>query len=576
MFKELDYLLDKKTKRYTVILFFMIILSSLTELLGIAVIYPVIDFATDDMSSRSTVLISELIGRVFNTDSKREIVFIMIVSIIIIYALKCFYVCYVYSRQFKYAATVKRDMATKLMKAYLKQPYSFFLEKNSSELIRGVNSDTSQLFQLINNILTVFSNALTALSIVILLSVTNLIMTLTIAGILSVCLALIIFVIQKKNRKNGYINQRVNGFLIKHLKQAFEGVKEIKLLNIENKFIEVYDDTYKRSTQLDVKYSIYNTMPKYLIEFFAISAVLLYLGYEIAFDPNYMKLLPQLGLFCVSAFKLLPSVNAMYSAFNAVVYYRPSIDLVYHDVKEADSFEYSYEDALIDCPEMSFKDTVKAENLSFKYSSEGKVVLDKVNFEIPRGKSVALVGPSGGGKTTTADLFLGLLQPTGGQISVDGVNIETNMWGWRKKLGYIPQTIYLLDDSIRKNVAFGLSDDEIDDERVWKALDEAQLKDFVKGLNEGLNTEVGERGARLSGGQRQRIGIARALYRNPEVLVFDEATSALDNETEREVMKAIESLQGTKTMLMIAHRLSTIENCDIVYKVEDGRITREK
>lgn len=572
--KQLQYLLDKKTKRKLVLLFVMTIFCSIVELLGVTIILPIIDLAMDQNPIADNFLAS-LIMKYMGANSKEAILIWMIGITIFVYIIKNAYVCFFYSRQFKFAASVKRDMATRLMKAYLKQPYSFFLNKNTSELIRSVNTDTGQLFQLVSNILIVFSNALTALCIIVYLAISNLVMTLVVTVVLGVCLFIIIFVLQKKNLKNGLVNQRVNGFLIKHLQQAFEGVKEIKIMNTEQQFIDMYDSAYKRSTDLEVKYSIYNTMPKYLMEVFAISALLGFLGVNVAFNDNYMILLPHLAVFCVAAYKLLPSVNAIYASFNVVVYHKASINLVYHDIKQADEFENSFEDSKNVDP-LNFKKEIKLNNIYFRYDNCEEDVLSDVNLEIHKGQSVAFVGASGGGKTTTADIILSLLTPQKGTVTVDGVDIQTNIWGWRKKLGYIPQFIYLTDDTIRNNVAFGVAEDEINDEMIWRALDDAQLKEFVEGLPEGLDTVVGERGARISGGQRQRIGIARALYCNPEVLVFDEATSALDNDTEKEVMKAIDGLQGTKTILMIAHRLSTIENCDVVYRIEKGCVIKER
>ncbi len=573
--KKLDYLLDKKTKRSLVILFFMLLMVSVAELLGVTVVLPIVELAMGQGGMEENKW-AALIIKYTGAQTKEDVLLWMIALTIFIYIIKNIYVCFVYSKQFRFSAALKRDMATRLMRAYLKQPYAFFLNHNTSELMRSVNTDTAQLFQLISNLITVFSNVLTALCIIVFLALTNIMMTLTVSVIMGSCLLIVIFGLQKKNRKNGYINQQVNGFLLKHLKQAFEGVKEIKVMNIENEFIRMYDEQYKRSTDLDVKYALYNTMPKYMIEVFAVISVLGFLGANLIFNADYQALIPQLATFAIAAFKLLPSVNAIYASFNAAVYHRASLDLVYRDIKKAD--ELSSETGLEDggAEEVVFNDVIRMEDISFKYETAEDAVLKDVNLEIKKGQSVALIGASGGGKTTTADIILSLLKPQKGKVTVDGRDISENVRGWRRKLGYIPQFIYLTDESIRRNVAFGIEEDKIDDEQVWKALEDAQLKEFVEELPDGLDTVVGERGARISGGQRQRVGIARALYKDPEVLVFDEATSALDAETEKEVMKSVDSLSGRKTIIMIAHRLSTIENCDVVYKVENADITRVK
>ncbi|MCQ2520971.1 MAG: ABC transporter ATP-binding protein/permease [Lachnospiraceae bacterium] len=572
--KQLDYLLDKKTKLKVFGMFVMILIGSAAELLGITIILPIVNLAMDTGDYTQNTY-CKIIIQMTSANSKEQVLLWLIGITIVLYILKNLYLCWMHKVQYHFSAFVRMELATKLMSSYLVQSYSYFLNVNSSELIRGVTTDVDQLFQLINNILSVASNGITAIAIIVFLAISNIWMTLTIALILGICLCIIIFGLQRKNRKNGRLNQYYNGQLTKHLRQAFEGVKEIKIMNTEKHFIGLYKTTYEKIANLYVKYSLYSVLPKYMIELFAILSILGYLGINIIFNPNYMTLLPQLAVFCVAAYKLLPSVNAMYASFNMLIYYKASIDLVYHDIKEADELDSSF-DEKDEQSEMSFEDKIVLENVSFKYDNTDKDILSEINISIPKGKSVAFIGPSGGGKTTTADIVLNLLNPYRGTVKIDGVDVRSNENGWKRKIGYIPQAIYLTDDTIRANVAFGVEQEEVDDEKVWGALRSAQLETFVKSLPDGLDTMVGERGARISGGQKQRIGIARALYRDPEVLVFDEATSALDNETEKEVMRAIEGLQGTKTILMIAHRLSTIEKCDIVYKVENGTIVRER
>ena len=571
-FKQLNYLLDRKMKGKLVLLFFMILLGSAAELLGITIILPIIELAMDtgDFTDNRYC---RIVMDITSATTKEQVLLWLIGATVVIYIVKNAYICLMYKVQYRFAADMRMHFATRLMTAYLKQPYSYFLGVNSADLMRSVSTDVDQLFQLISNIMTIVSNGVTALAIIAYLAISNIWMTLTVALILGICLIIIVFGLQKKNRRNGRRNQYLGGQMNKHLRQAFEGVKEIKIMNTERHFIDTYHKTYQEIADIYVKFSLFSTLPKYLIEVFAIGAILGYLGINIALNPDYPALLPQLAVFCVAAYKLLPSVNALYSSFNMIIYYKASIDLVYRDIKEADNFVNTFDQLSGEVPKLPFHDAIRLEHVTFRYQGADRDVLHDVSMVIPRGKSVALIGPSGGGKTTTADIILQLLTPNEGKVTVDGVDIAENEWGWKRKLGYIPQNIYLTDDTIRANVAFGMDPEKIDDAQVWRALEDAQLRDFIASLPEGLDTRVGERGVRISGGQRQRIGIARALYQNPEVLVFDEATSALDNETEKEVMRAIDGLQGTKTILMIAHRLSTIEKCDFVYRVENGTIT---
>ncbi|MDE6688064.1 MAG: ABC transporter ATP-binding protein/permease [Lachnospiraceae bacterium] len=573
--KKLNYLFDRKVKVQIFFLLFLITMGAFMELIGVAIIFPIVEIAMGEANLADNKM-SNIIMMLTGSSDKNVILLWMIALTITIYIIKDCYLVFMNNRLYAFSANTKRQMATRLMSAYLKQPYSFFLQKNTSELIRSVNSDTSQLYEVVLNCLQIASNGLTALGLVIYLSSTNLIMTLTVALLLAICAFLIIFVLQKRFRRYGLENQKISGFLIRYLQQAFEGVKEIKILNNERHFIRRYSEAYQEQSNILIKFSLFNLIPKYLIEVVCMSGILGYLAINIVNNPNYMEIMPQIAVFCVSAYKLLPSVNALYSYTNTVIYNRASIDLVYNDIKEADQLEQSFEHNRSEEQEFIFKDKIEIKDVSFCYNDNSFRVLDHVNLTIKKGESVAFIGASGGGKTTLADNILSILEPIEGTILVDGEDVRNNIWGWRKKVGYIPQLIYLTDDTIKNNVAFGVNEKDIDEKEVWRALRDAQLEEFVLGLKDGIETIVGERGTRISGGQRQRIGIARALYRNPEVLVFDEATSALDNETEKEVMKAIEGLQGTKTMIMIAHRLSTIENCDSVYQVEKGSIEKKR
>ena len=276
------------------------------------------------------------------------------------------------------------------------------------------------------------------------------------------------------------------------------------------------------------------------------------------------------------AFRLLPSVNRMNANLNAIMFNKTSIDVIYDDLKETKDFNSNRRIENKDYPDSTIKNLIKIQNIDYKYPNTEKYVLKNVNFEVPIGKSVAITGVSGSGKTTLVDLILGLLKPTNGYIFADLVNVHENLEYWLKKVAYMPQVIYLSDDSIRNNVGFGLKPDEINDNEIWKALEQAQLKEFVENLPERLDTVVGERGVKISGGQKQRVGIARALYNNPEVLILDEATSALDNETEEAVMESIDNLRNKLTIIIIAHRLSTISKCDIIFEVMDGRVINKQ
>lgn len=572
--RKLNYLFDKKTKFSMLGIFFIIMIGSIAELLGVAIVLPIVNLAIDDsfMQKEWCQRIMDVTGYT----TKESLLLVLIVVTVFIYIFKSIYLSWETGVLYGFAAKVKRELATKLMGAYLKQPYSYFLKNDSAILIRSINTDTWQLYEVILNILLIASNGLTAFAILVGLIVINPVMALLVALLLGLCAVIILFIVQKKTRSYGRSNQVLASNLIKYLQQTFEGIKEIKLLGGEHFFLNKYNETYKQQANIEKKTKMVNQIPKYLIESVCITGIMGYLGINILVNENYLALVPQLAAFVTAAYKLLPQVNAIYAYTNTIIYHRASIDLVYQNIKDASELVVQEGNFGESTQPLAFEQKISVEKVDFRYENSEKMVLQNVSFDIPKGKSVALIGPSGGGKTTTADLIIGLLRPTNGLIKVDGTDIYSNLDGWRSQIGYIPQTIYLTDESIKCNVAFGIPESQIDVNRVREALKEAQLLEFVDSLENGIDTEVGERGTRLSGGQRQRIGIARALYRNPQILVFDEATSALDNETEKEVMSAIDGLHGNKTMIMIAHRLSTIENCDLVYKVENAGVYIER
>ena len=572
--KKVWYLLEKRDRIKLFFIMAILIGGSVAELLGVAILLPIVNLAIDDNYAENIwcKMVINLTGRT----EREDILLILIGTTIAIYIFKSLYLIWMYNESYKFSARIKSEMAEKMMIAYLKQPYKFFLNKNSSEIIRAVNQDSGHIYEIIVNIIMIFSSGLTTIALITTLLLTNVMMTFVVSIFLAISGLIIVFVVQKKIRYYGGRNQVLSGFLIKYLQQNLEGIKEIKILGNEDYFVKRYISTYKEMADVGRKNSLVNMIPKYFVEAVVISAIMLYFGINVKFNPNYMEIIPQLTVFVAAAVKLMPSVNSIFSYFNTLMYHKAPLDLVYKDIKEADKLDNGELLLGKKHEKLKFVENASLKDVTFRYDNTTKTILENINLSIEKGKSIALIGPSGGGKTTTADIILGLLEPTEGKVLVDGVDIRTNLQGWRRQFGYIPQTIYLTDDTIKNNIALGVAEEDIDEEKVWNAIKKAQLFDFVQELDKGLDTMIGERGARISGGQRQRIGIARALYHDPEILVFDEATSALDNNTEKEVMNAIESLQGTKTMIIIAHRLSTIEKCDEVYRIEKGQVVKER
>ena len=401
-------------------------------------------------------------------------------------------------------------------------------------------------------------------------------MTLFIAALLISVLLIVKLVIKPVMLKAGKDNQDYYSGLYKWIDESVTGIKEIKISSKENYFINGYGECGAGYVNAVQKYNLYNSTPRLLIETVCIGGMVGYMMFVMWNGTDLTNLLPQLTVLAAAAARLLPSANRINNYTTSISYFEPFFMNVSDNLQDEihdDSVSYDPKAYKKDAPvtKLPVKREIELKDISYKYPGTETYVLEDADMTIPVGKSVGVVGTSGAGKTTIIDVLLGLLKVENGEILADGVEVRDNYQSWLKNIGYIPQTIFMIDSTIRKNVAFGCPDSEIDDEKVWQALKEAQLDTYVRSLPEGLDTKIGERGIRLSGGQRQRIGIARALFEDPEVLVLDEATSALDGETEAAIMESINRLHGRKTLIIIAHRLQTIEKCDMVYRIKDGK-----
>ncbi len=569
---KINYVLDTYSKRRLPLVFLIILGGALAELVGVSIVLPIINLAMDPGEIYQNSY-CRMIASVTGSDSPQYIMIVLILVTIVVYIAKNIYLVLMNNTIYRFTMNVQRKMAVRLMKAYVRQPYAFFLTRNSSENLRSITSDTANFQQVIINVLQIITNALLCLVILAYLIKTNWMITLVVLIVLGACFLLVFLYSNQRLRRLGKENQILEGKIIQTLQETFHGIKEIKILNREEFFVHTYEGNYARQAENRRKANLFNIIPKYLIEAVCITAIMLCLIVAILIRGGYGSLVGQLAVFAMAAFKLLPAANSIYSYFTTVMYHRASIDLVYNDIFEADHLEKNIintDEERTTKEKISYKNTIRISNVHFSYDGAEEEVLKGVDLTINKGEAIGFMGKSGGGKTTTVDVMLGLLKPQKGNILVDGVDIGTDYKGWLSFIGYIPQTIYLADTTIRENIAFGLDIKDINEEAVQRAVDEAQLREFVDSLPDGLNTMIGEAGVRLSGGQRQRIGIARALYNNPDVLVLDEATSALDNETEKAVMEAIDHLHGSKTLIIIAHRLTTITNCDKVYEITNG------
>lgn len=573
--KKVCMILSRQQKKRIVIITIMMIIGALLETLGVGLILPLVSAITtpDIIESNDKV---KLVCEIFNLHSTKTFMILLMAALILVYIFKNIYLFLEYYIQYRFICNNRFAVQKQLMERYLKSSYEYFLHIDSGEILRIINSDTSLAFSLLNSVLGFFTEAFISIALVATIIITDPFMAILSAGILGISLLIIEKIVRPILKKAGQKYQKNAKEVYKWLLQSISGIKEIKVGEKECYFLEQFSYYGKKAIDSEKTNNVLGNVPRLSIEAISMSAILgvvmilLYSGREI----NTM--LPQLTAFAFAAVRLMPSVNRMSSYFNAIAYQEPSLDKLIEILATAEQNESLAEIKTIKKVHIALNKKVELSNITYAYPNTETPVLVDANMEIPIGKSIGIVGASGAGKTTVVDILLGLLPPLYGEILADGVNIYEDYHGWLSRISYIPQMIFMLDDTIEANIAFGIPKRAVIKKQIWKVLEEAQLDDFVKSLPKGLDTVIGERGIRLSGGQRQRIGIARALYSNPELLIFDEATSALDNDTEAAVMDSINSLHGKKTMLIIAHRLKTIEGCDLVYRVENRKISKEK
>lgn len=574
LIKSVFKVFDGKQKRNLVGMAFLILINSGVSLLGVSVLLPFIQAVMNPEELLENDIIRwayDLLG-LKNTD---QLIIALAIGIMIVYVAKNGFIIFMNNMQYRFSYYGKREMQDRLMKYYTRKDYTFFLNHNSAELMRDINTDPEMFYAAVLNMLQLASEVCVSGIMVIFLVVTDPLITLGVVLAMAVMVLLFLKKLRRILAGFGEDRRKYNANILQCMQQAFGGIKEIKIANRESYFEGEFIKQNGLYTYVIKQNSFLSSVPKPIMEALCIVGLMAAIIVEISItstDPA--KFVGTLAVFAAAAFYLLPSANKMAEYLASIIHNGVVIHKIgeeYGKIRDMDlerTKEQNYSP-------VSLEKEIRVEDLTFSYPDAEEPVLSHVNVTIPKNKSVAFIGPSGAGKTTMVDLILGVLKPQEGKITVDGRNISESYRGWHDKIGYIPQTIYMLDDTIRNNIAFGKGED-VRDEDIWEALRQAQLDEFVSSLEDGLDTMIGEAGVRLSGGQRQRIGIARALYRKPEVLVLDEATSALDTETEAAVMEAIDGLQGTLTMLIIAHRLSTIKNCDMVYHVENGGVTRKE
>lgn len=569
MLKKLNQILDSKQKWQLLFLLIAFVIGSFLELLGVSAILPLVNVIMDADILESGLY--ALLGQILAAADVRDFIVKYCVLLIALYIFKDLYLLFMYNLQFAFTYRNKARISNRLMKIYMEQDYLNLIDHNVTDLLRSLSADIDLCFALILALLNILCESLTALTLIVYLTVQS---PRTMVSLMVIMGTFVLIFTRFYRRRLADCGQRYRTLYAakeKWLLQTFHGIKEVKVMGREEFFSRNYSDTNYAFAEADREQHLNQMLTRPMIEITCIGGLLSIIAIQIAFGAPITQYISVLSVFAMAAMRLLPSFNRIMSNISSVLASIPGLEALSNDMRRAAAM-------LPDLPAQTgapvhLDRAVEVRGLTFTYPGKPRPVLQDVSLTIPKNSAVALIGPSGSGKTTLADIILGLIQPQEGSIRVDGCNVFENLDSWHKLVAYIPQNIYLIDDSIRANVAFGSDRDEIDDDKIWQALKSAQLDTFVRSLDKGLDTMVGDQGVKLSGGQRQRIGIARALCHDPQMLVLDEATSALDTETESAVMEAINRLQGNKTILIIAHRLTTICNCDIIYEVKNAGVT---
>lgn len=577
LFAKLKMIFPRKERRYFVVLFFLILIGTAFDFLGVSLILPLVNLLVSpaQLEERSWY---RLLTRFLPIQDPNTLLLVLVLVILAVYIVKNLYAIYMSVVQGVFLARNRINTSAKLLDCYLRKPYTFHLQHNSAELIRSINSDVGSAYEIVSSIISLITNGLVSLMLVGYLLLVDPWMTAAIVAGLALYSVLYFLIVRRKLKAAGEESREITVRMIKAIVQAVGGVKEVKLMGRERFFVDSYADNGQDFVRIRRRMAILSSVPRHLVEILCIGGILGLVAFKIALRQDLSAVVGSLSAFAVAAIKLMPSANSINSTINGISYRIPALNAVCEIIDDnwgADIGRAALDTRNREGKQEKLRADIQVEQLSFTYPERDEPVLRDVNLTVRAGTSVGIVGVTGAGKTTLVDVILGLLEPQQGRILYGGRDIRENYADWQARIGYIPQNIYLTDDTIRANVALGVYADKIDDEKVWKALDDAQLGDFVRSLKDGLDARIGEMGARISGGQRQRIGIARALYYDPDVLFLDEATAALDTATEKAVMAAVNALSREKTCIIIAHRLSTIENCDEIYEVRDGRVTKQ-
>ena len=559
------YLLSAEQKKSVFILFILLIFGIILEMIGIAILLPL-------LSIFSGVKNFDFIKYFFNEKNitSEKLILYLVTIIVLFYFFKFLFLVFLSWRQSYFITNLSYELTTDLFRGYLNQPYLFHIQNNTSILLRNLQAELGQFTTYVQAAVLLLLELMTIIGIGSVLVYNQ-----PMAAFVAAFFLLIIVYFFNKYTKNkivlwGKVRQEQGEKINKHFFEGLGGIKEVKFFRKENHFYNQAQQILKTNSEISTKYLTIGQIPRYFLEFMALLGIFIIIVVMQIKGMTSKTIFPILGLYLAASFRIIPSINRVLNSLQTMKYLNPVIDVLYNEFKLINSTIVLRETS----DNITFRNQIELNNISFNYPNTESKVIDNLSFQIQKGSTIGIIGKSGSGKSTLIDILLGLHNQTSGEILVDGVNIASNIRSWQQNIGYVPQNVYLIDDTIMANVAFGISPELINEDSVDKAIRSAQLSELIKTIPGGKNSIVGERGIKLSGGQKQRIGIARALYSNPDILVLDEATSALDNENEANFMETILHYKNSKTIIIVAHRLSTLKSCDIIYEIANGEIIK--
>lgn len=569
---KLRFILSREQKFYCVVVFIMAAISAVLEILGVSMVIPLLSVIMSIDQIRGNVYVKPIL-EALHLSSDTQIIIFICTGVALIYIFKNAFAIFYTWVSTKFANKIRRELALRIFNAYVRQGYTYFVEHNSSEILRGIGVDPQSVQTIVFNIFILMIRIITVVCITVFIVLTSpwLALMLLIMIALSSLMSELLF--KNRMRRSGIDQREYSQQARQASLEAIQGSKEIFAMNRQKYFTDEYLRCMVKYDRSCATAAVGSSAPNNILEAMCVVGLVSAVAIKAIASGGAGMQITEIAAFALGAFRILPYIGSILGSINTITYNAPGLVVAYETLRETHELEIRQPSVKNNekYANAKLREEIRLSNITFAYAVEKGNVLEGLDIIIKKGKSIGLIGASGAGKTTLSDLILGLYSPQSGKITMDGTDIEEIGDNWHRITGYVPQSVYLSDASIRRNVAFGIEEDKIDDDKVWKALEMAQLKPFVEELKEGLDTRVGEWGVKFSGGQRQRVAIARALYSDPDVLIMDEATAALDNETEKAVMESIEALQGLKTLVIVAHRLTTVKKCDEIYEIIGGK-----